>query len=243
MSDFYLQPESMALEKNKSGKVMIEHGLVYLFTMAILVFLFFDLSWIGWLLILSIPVLHMGIDLAKGWWLNKKSFFQNHETALFIADQALHIIIIILVAWFYATCAIVAYSKLGTTIGSFYDSLQLGLSGQNFIRLICLFLFLGKPVNLIIRHLLKHDENEEAADLNATQKAGRVIGILERYLTVILILLQQYAAVGLAFTAKSVIRFDKIHKQSDFAEKYLIGTMGSLLFAIVAAVLYLFVPV
>jgi tetratricopeptide (TPR) repeat protein len=76
---------------------------------------------------------------------------------------------------------------------------------------------------------------------NRDQKAGRIIGVLERYLTVILILLGQYTAVGFAFTAKSLTRFDKISKDQHFAEQYLIGTMSSLLFTLIGAVLFLYI--
>jgi len=65
-----------------------------------------------------------------------------------------------------------------------------------------------------------------------------MIGILERYLTAILVLSGQYTAVAFTLTAKSVARFDKIAKDQAFAEQYLVGTMSSVLLAIASAVLY-----
>lgn len=61
--------------------------------------------------------------------------------------------------------------------------------------------------------------------------AGRLIGILERTITLILILAGQWAAMALLATAKSVARFDDL-KSREFAEYYLVGTLTSLLVAI-----------
>ena len=61
---------------------------------------------------------------------------------------------------------------------------------------------------------------------------GRLIGILERTITLILILSGQWAAMALLATAKSVARFDDL-KDREFAEYYLVGTLTSLLVAIV----------
>ena len=68
--------------------------------------------------------------------------------------------------------------------------------------------------------------------------AGATIGILERLITGLLLVSQNYAALGLVFTAKSVARYDKISKNSAFAEYYLIGSLFSLLAVLVLYQLY-----
>lgn len=65
--------------------------------------------------------------------------------------------------------------------------------------------------------------------------SGRVIGGLERTLTLILILLGQWAAIVLLITAKSFARFEEL-KERRFAEYYLIGTLTSLLVAILTGI-------
>jgi hypothetical protein len=60
---------------------------------------------------------------------------------------------------------------------------------------------------------------------------GALIGALERALTVTFVLLGQYTALGLVLTAKSITRFEKL-KSRMFAEYYLIGTLASMLWAI-----------
>jgi hypothetical protein len=47
-------------------------------------------------------------------------------------------------------------------------------------------------------------------------------------------ILKQYAAIGLIFTAKSITRYDKIAKDPAFAEYYLVGTLFSLLISIIS---------
>ncbi|MGQ9854064.1 MAG: hypothetical protein ACUVTG_11770 [Candidatus Oleimicrobiaceae bacterium] len=60
---------------------------------------------------------------------------------------------------------------------------------------------------------------------------GALIGALERALTVTFVLLGQYTALGLVLTAKSITRFEELKNRS-FAEYYLIGTLASMLWAI-----------
>lgn len=65
--------------------------------------------------------------------------------------------------------------------------------------------------------------------------AGAIIGILERIFTLTLVLIGQYTALGLIFTAKSVARFEEL-KNRKFAEYYLIGTLSSILFAMLIGI-------
>lgn len=44
--------------------------------------------------------------------------------------------------------------------------------------------------------------------------------------------INQYSAVGLILTAKSIARYERISKDQEFAEYYLIGTLTSVLFSI-----------
>ncbi len=62
--------------------------------------------------------------------------------------------------------------------------------------------------------------------------AGATIGVLERWMVLALVWANQWAGVGLVLTAKSVARFKRMDEQA-FAEVYLIGTMASVLVAMV----------
>ena len=77
----------------------------------------------------------------------------------------------------------------------------------------------------------------ECADLvldedTGSEWAGRAIGTLERWIMTIFMALGQYSAMGLTLTAKSIVRFSKIEKDPAFAEYYLLGTLYSMLIAL-----------
>jgi len=63
--------------------------------------------------------------------------------------------------------------------------------------------------------------------------AGEVIGILERILTVVLVLSGGLAAVGFAIAAKAAARYPQF-KNSAFAEYFLIGTLCSIGISVLA---------
>ncbi|AVQ21549.1 hypothetical protein A2U14_02970 [Fusobacterium necrophorum subsp. funduliforme] len=63
-----------------------------------------------------------------------------------------------------------------------------------------------------------------------------MIGKLERALIVILLLQNQYEAIGFVLAAKSIARFRQLDDK-EFAEKYLVGTLASVLLALGATLL------
>jgi len=69
-----------------------------------------------------------------------------------------------------------------------------------------------------------------------TVRMGRTIGMLERALVLLLVVLDQWGAVGLVVAAKSLARFEDL-KRRHFAEYYLIGTLTSLLVACVGGLI------
>ena len=63
-----------------------------------------------------------------------------------------------------------------------------------------------------------------------------MIGTIERLIMVLFIALEQYAALGLVLTAKSIARYDKIAKEPKFAEYYLLGTLLSTMVVVLCRV-------
>ncbi|MCS7215970.1 MAG: hypothetical protein N2042_02570 [Thermodesulfovibrio sp.] len=68
------------------------------------------------------------------------------------------------------------------------------------------------------------------------EKAGMIIGILERAIILTFILLEEYTAVGIVLTAKSIARFEEL-KDREFSEYYLIGTLSSFFFSIICGII------
>lgn len=76
---------------------------------------------------------------------------------------------------------------------------------------------------------MRRDEDRSAGAIDIAR--GRVIGSLERALTLTLVLLGQYGAIGFIIAAKALARF-KALEDREFAEYFLIGTLASLLLAL-----------
>lgn len=83
-------------------------------------------------------------------------------------------------------------------------------------------------VKLLMRHF-------RPTDAGGIQGAGALIGFLERALVLTFVLLNQYTAIGLVLTAKSIARYKELEDRG-FAEYYIIGTLGSMLFAILVGI-------
>ena len=68
---------------------------------------------------------------------------------------------------------------------------------------------------------------------NDSDNIGSLIGILERVIILLLGSLGLYSSIALVLTAKSLARFKQLENKK-FAEKYLVGTLISLIIAILA---------
>ena len=68
---------------------------------------------------------------------------------------------------------------------------------------------------------------------NDSDNLGSLIGILERVIILLLGALGLYGSIALVLTAKSLARFKQLENKK-FAEKYLVGTLISLIIAILA---------
>lgn len=88
--------------------------------------------------------------------------------------------------------------------------------------------------HVVVRWVLRLCPLSEADGYQGLKRAGTVIGVLERLFTVTLVILGQYAAITILFAAKSIIRFGE-SRERRFAEYYLVGTLASVLFALLAA--------
>lgn len=110
------------------------------------------------------------------------------------------------------------------------------------------FLLVANETNLAIRALLHRFQMEprmttgEDADAldDREYNAGRVIGMLERWLIyLVVVFAQNYNVIALILAAKGFARFRQLEERA-FAEYVLIGTLASLLFTVVIgqAILY-----
>jgi hypothetical protein len=110
--------------------------------------------------------------------------------------------------------------------------------------LIATYAFIGPGAGSLIEMILKQEDihstgelrNDEVTEPSREARMGRKIGILERYLILTLILINQWEAIGLILAAKSLARFKELEDRR-FSEYYLIGTLLSVLLALATGLL------
>ena len=219
LGDFILQPNSWVADKeNKKGGSIYLYIHVLLHT--ILAFLFLwdrNLWWIA----LIIGITHFLIDWAK-------LHFQNPKTKRnwFFIDQNAHILVI-------AVLSIIYFPFFRWE--DFFNLRNL--------ELITAFVFLTVPSSILIKTIIsiwtpvtvEHSKIQTESLVNA----GKYIGILERLLVFVFILVNHWEGVGFMIAAKSVFRFSDLAeaKQRKLTEYVLIGTLLSFGIAVLTGIL------
>ena len=219
LGDFLLQPNSWVADKEgkKAGSIYLYiHVLIHI----ILAFIFLwniQLWWIA----ATVGITHFLIDWAK-------LHFQTPKTkrTWFFVDQLLHVLVIALLSVFYFP-----YFQWG----DFFN--------HDNLKLVTAIVFLTIPSSIIIKTLIsiwtpvtvEHSKLQTESLVNA----GKYIGILERLLVFVFILVNHWEGVGFMIAAKSVFRFSDLAeaKQRKLTEYVLIGTLLSFGIAVLTGIL------
>ena len=222
LGDYYLQSNRMAIKKESSFLYLLLHGILYTAAMALVILPVYSFD----LLVFSLTVsgVHFLIDLIK--------FIivvdHKYESKMFVIDQLLFLLTIFIMLFF------IEYVNLDIRYVDFIYRLD-----HQHITLILkvslLILLIMKPTSVMIRQVLYNYapvnlENNDYGHKNA----GSLIGILERLLIALLLTLNQFVVIGFVLTAKSITRYDKITKDPQFSEYYLLGTLLSILMVVVS---------
>ncbi|MBT2619584.1 DUF3307 domain-containing protein [Chryseobacterium sp. ISL-6] len=218
LGDFLLQPNSWVADKENhklKSKYLYSHILIH----TVLTFIFlWDLQ-LWWVAIL-VGVSHFIIDVCK-------LSFQNVKTKKrwFFIDQFLHVLVIVGVSFYFKE----------------FD-LKI-LENQDFLKVLMAVLFLTTPSSIIIKILLSSwtpvAEAQNNIQTESLTSAGKYIGILERLLVFIFILVNHWEGVGFMVAAKSVFRFSDLAqaKQRKLTEYVLVGTLLSFGMAVLTGIL------
>jgi hypothetical protein len=225
VGDFLLQTSSLAKMKKKSLRMMVLHSLIngaaaYLFLA----------SWRAWLVPLIISVSHFLIDFAK-------SRFKKDSLWLFLADQALHVSIMLLFVVFYLLP--------NHFLSYWFEKLpEVALPVMVILSSLILLTFAGglfigycvRPFQEQIKDFYVKVKKEPVEGL---KEGGKMIGWLERLLIFVFVLTGQYAGVGFLIAAKSVFRFGELKESENRkeAEYIIIGTFISFLFGLAVSIL------
>jgi hypothetical protein len=120
-------------------------------------------------------------------------------------------------------------AKLVTPSATGYRWGAVGLFATGYLYVCIRGIVLVRSVLELPALQMRRDDDRNAGAIEIAR--GRTIGSLERAIALTLVLLGQYAALGLIVAAKSVARF-KALEDREFAEYFLIGTLASLLLAL-----------
>ena len=219
LGDFILQPNAWVAdkEKKKSGSIYL---YIHVILHTILAFVFLwdrNLWWIA----LIIGGSHFLIDLAK-------LQFQNPKTkrSWFFIDQIAQLLVIAVLSILYFP-----YFRWED------------LFNQRTLELITALVFLTIPSSILIKTVISiwtpvtvdHSKLQTESLVNA----GKYIGILERLLVFVFILVNHWEGVGFMIAAKSVFRFSDLAeaKQRKLTEYVLIGTLLSFGIAVLTGIL------
>lgn len=213
--DYFFQTRRLAEEKNNKG---FKSRFLYVhFVIAFLLswLLSFQLNFIGGALIIAGS--HFLIDGFKK--TAARNSVLNHY--LFFIDQGLHFLIIGIVVFLFEQW-----------IG--IQPIWEGIYSRRFILILTAYLICLKPANIFIREVFRATDIQVTSD-NEMPNAGKVIGVLERILTLTLILVSQYSAVGFLIAAKSILRYKS--DETLKSEYVLIGTLLSFGIAVILGII------
>jgi hypothetical protein len=237
LADSLWQSGALCMASHGSVWRLLLHSVIY--TAALFVpmfslgFLSIDLSAI---VAAALGVLHLVTNCIK------RAVTARHNSpkaalVSFAAGQSLHLLLL----WVASLCVqpYIAPSPWFTAI----PDLTSYIKGT---QMLTAMLIVYKPAAHFVKLLLdtlpkpaskstKDDKMTDAAE-DTGAGGGRLIGILERELIILLAFSQQFGAIGFVLAAKSIARYKQLEEQS-FAEKYLVGTLSSALIALLVSLL------
>ena len=234
IGDFYFQTTSMSRRKDSRMKWVIIHSLLYWLSILVVLSSVFSLNL--FIIGTAAAASHALIDIFKYLYVKKMrsrgQITAGRERNIFFADQLLHLVCLLFIAYF-AVLRNVPFHFIAPVL-TFFNTVE--IDAFAFVCWAAALLIIHKPANIFISKILSLYRPENKEDENKKDNnAGRFIGTIERIIILIFISIGQYAAIGLVLTAKSIARYDKISKEKDFAEYYLIGTLVSTLVVIVVS--------
>jgi hypothetical protein len=229
LADFYFQPNDWVADKRERGwkSPSLYAHVITVIALSYLLLGYWSQPHLAILLGLS----HGFIDAIK------LRFDTRRTTAWFIGDQLLHLLSIVITVW-------AIHQSAETSLLLMVDYLR---KPAIFCTIAGVLLCLT-PVSFLVGMFTKpwRDELQRLAPAaeDNLDNAGRWIGMSERLLIFLFVLLGQYSAIGFLIAAKSLLRYNDKHP-ADIPQSYiskkseyvLVGTLASYTCAIVIALL------
>ena len=223
IADFYIQSAEMAEKKEKKIRWVLLHSLSYWGGMLVVMLPF--LSWNMLAIATAAGIGHFVIDLGKH--LYKKLRKKENQNRL---DRNTFLIS------YFAVVMKIELTEL-ECVEQFFSVIQ--ISEKSLLSGVLAVLLIYKPADILIQKILKTyrpvSEIRDNKIIIKDNNTGRIIGMIERTIMLVFLVIGQYSSVGLVLTAKSIARYDRIAKEKDFAEYYLLGTLLSTIIVVLSS--------
>lgn len=248
-ADFPLQNKKIIELRNSSDMTesLFGNGIhtgIHFIVMFILVLPYWSIR--AFLMVIAISIYHFSIDYLKTKGINQL-FADKHSISVFLLDQIIHIICIMLTVFLLSTPSPVKYLRNNSgdeLVEAFVNSMKTVNCGQKLLLVLTLLIVGLWGVGIFIRIVMEKlnsisDRNEiqtekEAGQVSNTlgpEYGGFIIGILERLFTIIAMTLNMPTMIGFILAVKSVARLKKFEDER-FVEVFIIGSFISFISAI-----------
>ncbi|MFG6531803.1 MULTISPECIES: DUF3307 domain-containing protein [unclassified Sulfitobacter] len=210
LADFVFQTNAMVAAKRKP-QVLLLHGAI--------VFALTALALGGSLIPAALLALaHTAIDALKTYAVPEH---QRDRLWPYLTDQLAHLISI---------GVLVLYAPDAFASGIWADHSGTLIPPALFLAGLITATLAGGPAvgGLMLPH-------KAQAQPDGLENAGRMIGLLERALIFLMVMIGELAGIGFLIAAKSILRFDTVKKNQKISEYVIIGTLASFGWALIAA--------
>lgn len=214
LTDFILQPASW-VRSRKAGHFTSPH--LYLHGLVTGAMAWWFMGWDYWLVAVIILITHITID---GW----KSY-RPDGARYFLIDQALHLLVI-------GGCWLASFFQVDALATSWS---RIDHNGHAWL-IIASAVFLTAPAGILIGQLTR-GWREKIDHPETLANAGKWIGMIERIIVLVLVMLGQFSAISLLIAAKGIIRFNEKDRPEVKTEYLVIGTLMSIGIAIITGVI------
>ena len=228
IADFMLQNTAMANMKIKDRKVFLKHCLIYAAIISTVVIFYGTVLQIL-LFSVSIALSHFIVDIIRIEMQKRHPNSEQREFRRFIFDQLIHIVILMVASFFIPD---------KNFIGQFVSDISytyLNIDPYAAVVITTAYVICLQPAGVFIKRIFLHLGYQKVDTEEEAKKSGFLIGVLERICILTLALLGQFTAISFVIAAKSLARIKQL-EDKDFAEKYLVGTLLSVVIALICGI-------
>jgi len=242
LTDFVFQSDSIVENKNELRLKGLFHHWLTTFIVMIIFLIPYELSVIVQFTLI-VSIIHILVDILKTIFVRGNP--EKRGLFALIIDQLIHLATIILIIPLFNFNLTDGFLNIIRKLSD-YSGINLGrLPIERVIITLIVYLYIVFGGAVFMRKLFDYIYRNNTETVKRTfyaatnienVKTGKVIGILERTIVLTLFVTNNIASIAFVIAAKSLARFKNL-SDKDFAEYYLIGTLASVLLAMLGGLI------